>query len=42
VFIGIAMLLLARKAATLLVAGGHVQDWGGGAARLGLRALLRR
>lgn len=42
VFIGIAMLLLARKAATLLVAGGHVQDWGGTAARLGTRALLRR
>ena len=42
VLFGIAMLLLARKAATMLVAGGHVQDWGGTAARLGTRALLRR
>jgi hypothetical protein len=42
VLFGIAMLLLARKAATMLVAGGHVQDWGGTAAQLTTRALLRR
>jgi hypothetical protein len=42
VFFGIAMLLTARKAATLFVAGGHVADWGGTVARLGTQALLRR
>jgi len=42
VFFGIAMLLTARKAATLFVAGGHAADWGGTVARLSTQMLLRR
>jgi hypothetical protein len=39
--VGIAMLLLARNAATLFVSGG-VADWGGSLARIGTSLALRR
>jgi hypothetical protein len=41
VLVGIAMLLLARRAATLFVSGG-VADWGGSVARAGMSMALRR